>query len=84
MKPEIISQLASTVHKILSDARASKTDWRKSIGFTVNIDGHEWRNEGGANGNPWDLWLVRSGTAGRRSLGSNPTFIRIDVYPGDL
>lgn len=43
--------------------------------FTVRDKntGHVWKNTGGFNNNPWDLWLVKNRTKGVQTR----TFIRV-------
>lgn len=69
------SKLKQKVQETLLQARQTKTHWRELIRFTVSIDGATWVNEGGHNGNPWDLWLVKQGTAGK----TRKTFRRISL-----
>lgn len=67
--------LKNTVKKILTECRHEKIEWNKKIQFTIEIDGIKWKNYGGSNGNPWDLWLIKIGTSGK----TKKTFRRITL-----
>lgn len=66
MNHNLIEQLNLSVANILAHCRENGLNWREHMRFEIVIDGVTWVNRYGHNNNPWDLWLTKKGTLGKR------------------